>query len=123
MSTSAVATDCSQYISDTMDDGHIVVYLFLDYAEALDCVDLSMLIWKMYAFGARGQTSKWFQTQSLREEQCVFLNRVTAPLCYIYGGIHQASILGSVLFQIFYNDLFQISYFSSNSHLLLTVAL
>ena len=65
MSTFVAVTVCSQYIYESMADGYFVVSSFLDYAEAFDWVDLSMLIWKMYAFGVRGQTSKWFQTQSL----------------------------------------------------------
>ena len=50
MTISDAVNDCLKYIYDSIDDGQIIVSIFLDYTKTFDCGEHSLLSRKLYAY-------------------------------------------------------------------------
>ena len=84
-STSDPVTDCVQYICYRIVDDYNVFSIFLDFINVLDCVDRSIFIINLYAYGVRGVASKWYQSYLKDTEQNVVISNVTSPLWTYFG--------------------------------------
>ena len=51
-----------QYIYNNLDNGSVVVSIFLDFAKAFDCADHEILLKKLSWYGIRGVALKWFES-------------------------------------------------------------
>ena len=48
-------------ITSSLDSGELVIGVFLDFKNAFDTVDHQILIKKLFCYGIRGNTLKWFK--------------------------------------------------------------
>ena len=83
-----------------LDEGKIVLRVFLDLSKAFDTVDHSILLKKIYKYGIRGMKGR---------QQYVVFNRHCSSDETVSCGVTQGSILGPLLFLIYVNDMPNVS--------------
>ena len=58
-------------ILEAINDGNLVIGLFIDFSKAFDTLDHNILLQKMYKYGIRGNCLKWFKSYlSERKKFC-----------------------------------------------------
>jgi len=82
-----------------------VAGLFIDICKAFDCVSHEIILNKLWLSGVRGVTHKWFQSYlSNRSQRVRIADKISEPLV-LSCGVPQGSVLGSILFLVYVNDL------------------
>ena len=90
----------------TLDKGHHVQTAFLDLSKAYDRVSIpGLYIVQIIRFGVSGETLRWFSSFLTNRQQCVRVNGSSSNTQCLISGIPQGTVLGSLLFLIFINDL------------------
>lgn len=95
-------------IQRALNDGKLVCTIFLDVAEAFDCVVRYLLLFKLERIGVRGNALALFDSFINNREQSVFLNDFLSKQKETKFGVAQGSKLGPLLFIVFMNDIFDL---------------
>ena len=85
-------------ILQAIDKGEFVIGVFLDFSKAFDTVNHNNLLRKLYNYGIRGVTVKWFTSYLADKKQAVLYRNVMSSNCNITCGVPQGSVLGPILF-------------------------
>jgi hypothetical protein len=91
-------------ISKKIDKGNLVGAVFIDLSKAFDTLSHSILLLKLKSYGIRGVALKWFMDYLFnRSLMCDIDGQLSDP-SPLTCGVPQGSILGPILFLIYFND-------------------
>ena len=91
---------------NTLDKGGFVCAIFLDLSKAFDIMNYDLLIAKLGAYGFQEDALVFMKSYFTNRQQRVRVNSNFSMWEEIISGVPQASILSSLLFNIFLKDLF-----------------
>ena len=99
-------------ITSSLDLGDIIIIgVFLDLKKVIDTVNHYILLKKPSSYGIRGTILKWLESYLSDPLQFVTFDATQSEVKSMKCGVPQGSILGPLLFNIYRNDLYNVSEF------------
>ena len=99
----------NETIYSALNDQRYIVGLFVDLKKAYETVNHQDLLRKLHGYGVRGIAYEWFRNYLTGRKHRVKIGDTLSDLTEISVGIPQGSVLGTLLFLIYINDLPKIS--------------
>ena len=96
-------------ISQEMDNNNFSIGIFLDLSKAFDTTDHSLLWKTLEIYGIRGNALHGISSYLPDRSQCVSIDGVLSNPEKIICGVPQGSVLGSLLFILYINDIVNVS--------------
>ena len=92
-------------ITVSLNDKKHTVAIFCDLKKAFDTCNHDILFKKLKNYGIEGSELNWFKSYLSERKQFVSIGASSSVLLDISLGVPQGSILGSLLFILYINDL------------------
>ena len=103
-STELAATLFVDNIKSKVNDGAMVGAVFIDLSKAFDTISHSKLLQKLEMYGVTGVELAWFSDYLFNRNQRVQYDNFLSSEEKVFCGVPQGSIIGPLLFVLFYND-------------------
>ena len=104
-STKLAATLLCDNIDNELDNGKFVGAVYIDLSKANDTIGHGILLNKLASCGVIGNELAWFTDYLFNRNQIIEINNVHSNMEPIYCGVPQGSILGPLLFIVFFNGI------------------
>lgn len=98
-----------EHILQSFEEKKLVLGVFVDFTKAFDCLSHKILIEKLDTYGIRGHALKLIKSYLADRMQFVCIDGHSSTTKPIISGVPQGSILGPFLFNIFVNDIVNIT--------------
>ena len=92
-----------------LDNKKIIAALSMDLSKAFDCLQHDLIIAKLYAYGFDVQALKLIYSYLSNRIQSVKVKDAYSSTSIVLSGVPQGSLLGVILFNIQFNDIFDIT--------------
>ena len=103
-STEIAATFFTDHIRSAMDEGKYTGAIYIDLGKAFDTISHSILLKTLQNYGISGRSNEWLTDYLFcRSQQVSFLGTLSSPQS-IFCGVPQGSILGPLLFIVYFDD-------------------
>ena len=96
-------------ITNSLDHIKAVICVFIDPKKAFDTIDHTILLQKLNHYGIRGIVNKWVSSYMTHKKQYVQIKETKSSLKRIPCGVPQGLILGPTLFNLYLNDICNVS--------------
>ena len=103
-STKLASTFVFDDIRKFIDGGQMVGAVYIDLTKAFDTVGHGILLHKLQEYGVEGRELEWFTSYLFNRNQVVCIDNAISTKQQLLSGVPQGSILGPLLFTIFFND-------------------
>ena len=104
-STLTALLEATNSWSVNIDNGFLNGVVFIDLKKAFDTIDHEIILRILSYFGADQATAKWFQSYLSNRTQRCNVNGNLSTASTVTCGVPQGSILGTLLFLMYINDL------------------
>ena len=92
-------------ILNAIDNGNLVIGLFIDLCKAFDTVNHEILFEKLTKYGIRNTALQWFKSYLQNRKQFICYQNIESLYSNISCGVPKGSILGPILFLLYINDM------------------
>ena len=92
-------------IRRAVDDKRLVGAAFIDLSRAFDTISYSVLLSKLSSYGVKSNEHEWFVDYLFNRMQLAEINNIQSETFSACSGVPQGSILGALMFLLFFNDL------------------
>lgn len=108
-STQLALLEQKEYILQNFENRNMVLGIFIDFTKAFDYINHDLLIKKLEIYGIRGTALDLIKSYLAYRTQFVCLNSFNSSVKNILKGVPQGSILGPLLFNLYTNDITQVT--------------
>ena len=108
-SSSMAIVNLMEKITNSLDNKKAVISVFIDLRKAFNTIDHTILLQKLNHYGIRGIVSQWVCSYLTHRKQYVQIKGTQSSLERILCGVPQGSILGPTLFNLYLNDICNVS--------------